>query len=184
MKKFVLAGIAAALAVPAIAGLGSGLERGERVVPFHPKHVVGPLAGTSNCFPCTFQNRPQVQVWVNGDKPENVARIAKTLSGAMNTYKGNEFKALVVFVTDAKSQDSVSRSVLATAKANKIDNVGMAVIAKDNEAIADYKINLDPGVKNTVFVYKNWQVANKIVNLSADDKGLATLSGAIASIAK
>ena len=56
--------------------LNSGLGKGENVTPFHPKHIVGPLAGSSNCFPCTFQNRPQVQAWINGDDAKNVAKIA------------------------------------------------------------------------------------------------------------
>ena len=86
----------AALAAP----LASGLKPGENVTPFHPRHLAGPLAGSTNCFPCTFQNRPQVQVWINGDAPQNVATLGKTLSSAMKTYQGKEYKALVVFLSD------------------------------------------------------------------------------------
>lgn len=48
--------------------------------------------------------------------------------------------------------------------------VGVAVINKDHEAVTSYKINF---VKNTVFVYKNWKVTHKMVNLKADASGLA-----------
>ncbi|MFX8641089.1 hypothetical protein ABTM21_19720, partial [Acinetobacter baumannii] len=74
----------------AVSSVSSGLQPGERVVPFHPSHLVGPLAGTNNCFPCTFQNRPQVQVWVNGEDKASVVAFAKTLSKAMETHKDKE----------------------------------------------------------------------------------------------
>ena len=68
MKKVLLGSLVGATAVAAFAfGANSGISVGENVTPFHPNHISGPLANSTNCFPCTFQNRPQVQVWVNGD---------------------------------------------------------------------------------------------------------------------
>jgi hypothetical protein len=175
----------AALATVAFAlGPNSGLKTGERVTPFHPKHVVGPLAGSENCFPCTFGNRPQVQVWINGDSDANVSTIAKTLSGAMDKYKKSEFKALVVFVTSNPSDTKLADKLKAVAKATKAEKVGMAIIGKDNEAIANYKINTDSSIKNTVLVYKNWAVVNNMTNFTPDAKGLKSLNMAIDAINK
>src|SRR6476469_9661761 len=104
-RPAVLGILAAAAAIPAFAApLASGLNLGERVSPFHPKHIAGPLAGTSNCFPCTFQNRPQVQVWINGDNGKNALAFAGTLSKAMKAYQGKEFKGLVVFATTTETE--------------------------------------------------------------------------------
>lgn len=186
MKKVLLGSIFGAAAVGAVAaftfGLNSGLNPGESVTPFHPTHVGGPLANTTNCFPCTFQNRPQVQVWVNGDDTKNVHAIAKTLNAAMGENK--EFKALVVFVTDKAGAEKVATHLKEAAKMPEMDKIGIAYIDKSNEAISNYKINLDSQVKNTVFVYKNWKVEQKFVNLQGDEKGLKTLNGAIDSIVK
>jgi hypothetical protein len=179
--SFTLAGSALIAAAFAF-GANSGLNKGESVSPFHPSHFAGPLKNSDKCFPCTFQNRPQVQVWVNGDSTGNVASIAKNLSQAMKKYENKEFKALVVFVTDKKNADSVKKQVLAATPG--IDNVGMAVITKDNEAVSNYKINLSGDVKNTVLVYKNWKVEEKMVNLTADKNGLDSLNSAIAKITK
>ena len=60
----------------------------------------------------------------------------------------------------------------------------MAYIDKSNEAIGNYKINTGSEVKNTVFVYKNWKVEKKFINLKGDEKGLAELNSAISSITK
>lgn len=181
MKKLLIATSVAAVAAASFAfyGLNSGLAVGERVTPYHPSHVSGPLAGTANCFPCTFQNRPQVQVWVNGDDHKNILAIAKTLEGAMKSNK--EFKALITFVTSdvAGTKAKVAEAV----KMSGMKTVGMAVIDKNDGAVKAYKINTDAGVKNTVFVYKDWTVTAKSVNVSGD-KGVAWLSGEIAKIAK
>ena len=179
--SFTLAGSAIIAAAFAFGG-NSGLNKGEKVSPFHPSHFAGPLKNSDKCFPCTFQARPQVQVWVNGDNPGNVVAIAKDLSAAMKKYDNKEFKALVVFVADKKNADSLKKTVLAATAG--IDNVGMAVITKDNEAISNYKINLSGDVKNTVFAYKDWTVQNKMVNLKADKAGLESLNAAIATLVK
>lgn len=185
MKKSFWVGIvAAALAVTAFAGgSSSGLKPGESVTPFHPKHLAGPLAGTTNCFPCTFQNRPQVQIWVNGDSPENVAKLAKALDDAMGKYQGKEFKALVVILTDgndSKAADMVKGLV----KDKGLNRVGIALGDKNAEFVKDYKINIGKEIKNTVITYKNWTVAKNIVNLSTDATGLGALHAAIAEVVK
>ena len=88
MKKVLIGTLIGAASVAVFAAsMNSGLNPGESVTPFHPNHVSGPLANTTNCFPCTFQNRPQVQVWVNGDDLKNIAPIAKTLNTAMGANR-------------------------------------------------------------------------------------------------
>lgn len=178
MKKALYATLIGGAAVAAMAfTVDSGLKPGENVTPFHPKHLSGPLAKTDKCFPCTFQNRPQVQVWVNGDEMGNVHSIAKTLNKAMDGNK--DFKALVVFVTDGNN-DALASKIEKAAATPGLGAVGMAVLDKSNEAIKAYKINLE--AKNTVFVYKNWKVEQKFVDLKGDEKGLAKLNEAIKSV--
>lgn len=185
-RSYLLGGLAtfAAASAAFAAPLSSGLQPGQSVTPFHPKHLAGPLAGTTNCFPCTFQNRPQVQVWVNGDDSKNVAALAGTLSKAMKTYKGSEFKALVVVLTDSAHQKQTEAMVTKASKMPELAGVGMAVLDKTNEAVEAYRINTSADVKNTVFAYKNWKVADTFVNLKADGGGLAKLNTAIGQIAR
>jgi hypothetical protein len=185
MKRSALLGtVATALVAAAVvaAPVASGLKRGESVTPFHPKHLAGPLAGTSNCFPCTFQNRPQAQIWVNGDNAKNVVALAGTLSKSMKTYSGKEFKGLVVFLTTPATAAKVEAEVKKAAKDPSLTGVGMALIDTKNEAVEAYNINTDPTVKNTVIVYKDWKVADSFVNLTAADT--TKLEKAIAGITR
>lgn len=185
MRKFgITLGAAALVAAFALAGNKSGLDKGESVTPFHPKHFAGPLANTSKCFPCTFQSRPQVQVWVNGDSMTNVEKIAGALDAAMAKYTKQEFKALIVFVADASKVDASTKMLAKEMSGKNLKNVSMAVIANNDEAVKNYKINLSGDVKNTVFVYKDWKVQNKMVNLDAGKDGTKNLLSAIESVLK
>jgi hypothetical protein len=168
------------LVAPAIT---SGLNPGEQVVPFHPNHVAGPLANSTNCFPCTFQKRPQVQIWVNNENPANVIAMGKALDKAMGTYSGAEFKGLIVVVSEPSGVQAKMETAKRMVSEAGLTKVGVAVIGSDSQAIRDYKINLDGTVKNTVFVYKDWVVKEKFVNMTSDDAGIKSLNTAIGRIA-
>jgi protocatechuate 3,4-dioxygenase beta subunit len=168
----------ASLAFPALANSGLGL--GESVTPFHPTHITGPDKGTDTCPPCKYGAIPAVQVWVNGDSMENVSKIAGVLN--KNAVGNSKFKGFVIFVS--KSKDTTAKLIQNVATKTGFNAIGMAVIDPGNEAIENYKINLDSEIKNTVFVYKNKKVMAKFVNLEASDKGLSELGDAIAGVTK
>lgn len=184
MKKMIaLGGLAVATAI-VLAGSNSGLDKGERVVPFRPNHIMGPLANTTNCFPCTFQNRPQVQVWVNGESNDNIKSFAKTLDTAMGKYKTKEFKAMVVVVTKQGTEEAKMKEIGSLLKPLNLKNVDVSIIGTGNEAVGEYKINTGTDVKNTIFAYRNWMVKDKWVNAKADAKGLTALNTAIDQLVK
>jgi hypothetical protein len=184
MKRTTILFGSALAAVALAGGVNSGLNKGEDITPFHPSHFAGPLANSTSCFPCTFQNRPQVQVWVNGDNPANVAKIAKSLSAAMKANQKSEFKALVVFVAEGATAEKAKTFGLELAKREGLSGLAMATISPNDASIKNYKINLSPEVKNTVLVYRNWKVQDKLVNVSADAKGLKALDASIDSVVK
>jgi hypothetical protein len=179
-KAILISGVAVGLSMVATAFTSSGLEKGEMVSPFHPKHVAGALKGTDSCFPCTYQNRPQVQAWVtNGDK-NSIMAFAKTLDNAMDKYASKEFKGMVVILATKEQGKMIEEHAPMISK--DLKHVSISYLTADNEAIQNYKINT--GAKNTVFVYKNWKVQDKFVDLSADAKGLGELNAAIGNIVK
>ncbi|MBL8088166.1 MAG: hypothetical protein JNM85_08880 [Chthonomonas sp.] len=183
MKKLITIGATiAVMAVIAVAAVKSGLDKGDSISAFHPQHISGPLANSTSCFPCTFKQRPQVQVWVNGDQHNNILAIAKDLDNAIEKYSKTEFKAMVVFLSDPAKVDATKSMVMKAMEGKNLNRIAVAVLANNHSAVTDYKINLK--AKNTVFVYKNWKVTNKMVDFNADSKGLTTLNAAIAEIAK
>lgn len=175
-KGFVALSAFAALALPALAGgLKSGLEVGESVTPFHPKHVSGPDAGTDTCPPCKYGSRPAVQVWVNNDTDANVLGTAKALSGMVKNSKAD----LKAFVIKLSSCDACVEATKGWADKAKLDNIAMAYLPVKDKAVTNYKVNTDAEIKNTVFVYRNKQVVAKFVNFEANDAGLKALSAAV-----
>lgn len=176
--------LVAAVALPVLAfnNTNSGLNVGEVVTPFHPKHVAGPDKGTDTCPPCKYGSRPAVQVWVNGDEFRNVKAIAKAVSSAVDSKKDAQFKGFVVFVVDKEMAGAWATRLEKMAEIEKLTNIGITVLEKGNEAIANYKVNTDAEVKNTIFLYKDKKVSQKFVNLKADEAGMADLSKAIEQI--
>ena len=179
-KAILISGAFVGMSMIATAFTSSGLEKGEMVSPFHPKHVAGALKGTDSCFPCTYQNRPQVQAWVTNGDQKTIMAFAKTLDTAMDKFSSKEFKGMVVILTTKEKAKSLEESAPALNKEFK--HVSISYLTADNEAVKNYKINT--GAKNTVFVYKNWEVKDKFVDLSADEKGINSLNAAIGTIVK
>lgn len=179
-KGLLISGALVGMSMIASAFVNSGLDKGERVSPFHPKHVAGALKGTDTCFPCTYQNRPQVQAWVtNGDK-ESIHAFAKTLDEAMGKYANKDFKAMVVILATKEQGKTIEQ--MAPAFSKELKNVSISYLTADNDAVKNYKINT--AAKNTVFVYKNWTVQEKFVDLGTDAKSISALNNAISGIVK
>ena len=117
---------------------------------------------------------PQIQVWINNDKPENVAKIVKTLDDLETAHKDQKLKTFVIFVTeDSKAAETQLTEISEKQKAN---NICLAYIEPANEAVGYYKVNLDPQIKNTVMLYRRKTIQAKQVNLVADEKGHAELT--------
>ncbi len=102
----------------------------------------------------------------------------------MEAHKGSEFKAMIVMLTDSDKVAATKAAAKEFASKSGFKNIAVSVLSKTDDAVSAYKINLSNDVKNTVVVYKDWKVAASMVNLVADAKGSAALSGAISSVAK
>lgn len=187
MKKTALLGGAAALIAGiaiAASSIESGLNVGDTVPAFHPKHIAGPHKGTDACPPCTWGARPQVQVWVGYDKSENSTKIAKALEAAMKKYEAKELKAFMIHMGRCEAcTTDMPPKLEQMAKDNGLERVAVAFLpSADDPAAKSYKINGSTDVKNTIFVYSKKKVVAKFVNLVADEEGLAALNAAIAKV--
>ncbi|MFO0090837.1 MAG: hypothetical protein ACK538_03735, partial [Armatimonadota bacterium] len=131
---------------------------------------------------CTFQARPQVQVWVNGDSMSNVAKIGMALEKAASTHSSKEFKAMIVMVTPKDQVDAMKAKAGEFARTSGFKNTAIAILAKNDDAVTAYKFNTSADVKNTVFAYKDWTVKAKMVNLVGDEAGLKSLNNTIAGL--
>lgn len=188
-SRIILASVVAALvALPVLAmkpAVESGLQPGETIIPFHPDHISGPLAGTSNCFPCTYGNRPAAQAWVHGEDMKVVGKLIHELQESMDNNKDKEFKAMMVMVLDNEGQKAKAKEQLKdTIEKSGGKDVAVALVTKDHEAVKQYKINLSPDVKNTVIFYKNRKIVNNLVNLKLNTEGCSGLCEHVAALLK
>lgn len=181
-KALLIAAVACGALAFAVKGVNSGLSVGEMVTPFHPKHIAGPDKGTDTCPPCKYGARPAVQAWVHpSEKADTVAAIAKTLSANVSAHKAADMKGFMIMLTMCGACEAKANKFAETAK---IENLGIATLGVDNEAVKAYKVNTSADVKNTVIVYKDKKVAAKFVNLTDSKEDLAKLQAAIDGVTK
>jgi len=117
---------------------------------------------------------PQIQVWINNDKPENVEQFVRTLNDAMKAKSDKKLKAFFIFVDNRGKK--IESELTALAEKTKANDVCLTYLAPDHEGVGLYKINVAPEVKNTVFLYRNRKVRFKEVNFEANKEGLDKLS--------
>jgi hypothetical protein len=120
-----------------------------------------------------------VQVWTNGEDSKNLADIVSALDKQVKAKKAAEFHAFVITLVDKDGIDSTSKSLTEMAGKLKVEDIHITYLDKSDRGVRGYRVNVDPAVKNTVFVYRNKKVTDKFVNFKADEKGLAQLNAAI-----
>lgn len=176
VAAFTLAGVA-------FSQPGSGLNVGDRISSFHPQHVTGQLKGTDTCPPCVNGDRPQAIVFVNGDSRANIVALARALDGAMQTHARRQFRGYLVVISDAANMDRNRQMLNNIAREHNLQRVGLALLDRSSDTIEDYRLNLSPNVRNTVFVYHRWEVKAKFVNLDGNRAGTNRLMATIHRIA-
>ncbi len=165
-------------------GLRSGVPIGGMLSAFDPRHVTGADKNTNTCPVCKYPTNPAVQVWINNDDEKNVTAIAEDLEKATQANADKKMKAFLIFINpDKVAGDAMTHRLTKLASETKVKNVVLAYLpGPDHPAVGEYQINTDPGVKNTVFVYRNRKVNTKFVNFVADKKGLEELNAAIKKV--
>lgn len=182
-KILTLFSVSALTAVVLAAPISSGLKPGEYVSPFHPQHLSGPDKGTDTCPPCKYGNLPAVQVWLNNQDPATALAITKSVNGAVKKSKTN-LKGFVLHVVKDNASKTKAKSAAKSAEAAGLVNVAVATVEPSNEAIANYKINLKPEMKNTILVYKKRQIVASLVNITSSPADIARLEKALATAEK
>ena len=125
-KLFVLAvaGIAASLAVPSLAGVKSGLEEGASPAPFHVLDVTGPSKGKKLCYRCQYGAKPVVSIFAR-DVDEKLATLIRKTDQFVGKNKDSKAAAFLVLMTD--DPDAAEVKLKALAKKHKIKNVPLTI---------------------------------------------------------
>ncbi|MBM3493019.1 MAG: hypothetical protein FJX72_01660 [Armatimonadetes bacterium] len=181
-----VAALAVALA-PVIANpaaLKSGVEKGAVLPAYHPMHVTGPDKNSQTCPVCKYPRNPAVQAWINTDDEKNVSALVGALEKASAKHAGSKLKAFVVFMNPTReSADALKARLAKIGEKHNIQYVALTFLpGPDDGAVKGYGVNADAKVRNTIFVYRNRTVDAKMVNFTADEKGVAALHDAIGRV--
>ncbi|MCA0360912.1 MAG: hypothetical protein LCH41_07650 [Armatimonadetes bacterium] len=115
-----------------------------------------------------------MQVWINDEKTENLAKIATLLEERL-AKSTKDLKAFFIVVKKSKEDEQKAVSLADAIKANKL---AVAHVGQDESGVSAYKAT-SPGLKNVVYVYVKRRVVASWANFDPTDENLKALSAAI-----
>lgn len=115
-----------------------------------------------------------MQVWINDEKTENLAKIATLLEDRL-AKSTKDLKAFFIVVKRSKEDEQKAVSLADAIKANKL---AVAHIGPDEPGVSAYKAT-SAGLKNVVYVYAKRRVVAAWPNFDPTEANLKALSEAI-----
>ena len=160
----------------------SGPSIGGDCPAFDPKHVSGPDKGTTACPMCKYGNQQGIMIWMNSDNWSNITQLCTRLEAEIEKKGLKHMRVFLIYMNPDEHQKAEVEKLLAAFS----DNYGLKKLAvtyipkpTDPKTAGLYDINPDKAVKNTVIVYKNRGVFEKVINLNADEPALQKLIAAV-----
>ena len=123
-----------------------------------------------------------VQAWVNGPDEATITELAKTLDDSMVKHADKQLKTFIIVLVSKDEVTSTQKLLSGIALKTGCNQVALAYLPKDDEAVSDYEVNTSPEVKTTIFVYKNRTIDSKFVNLESTDAGMAKLESSVSKM--
>lgn len=138
------------------APLRSGLQVGERPLPFTANVVTGPHRGTQHCYVCALKEEPAIVVFARSPD-ERTARLVAGLHDLVRRHAAMRLFGWVVFLgpADDAAEAALEHEVLRYAEAHGIAGLPIAVLG-DPEGPPGYLIH--PEAEITVIAFRRQQI--------------------------
>jgi hypothetical protein len=138
-----------------------GLEPGEPVTGYQPKHVSGEHKGTRECPPCKYGKGPLIQMFIHGETLENTQAFSTKLDAAL---KANEKLRGFVIVTDEQLKLEMEK----WAAEWKLEKVALCYLpfSIKSTTLREYNIS---AAKNVIVVSNAKKVIQSFENAKPDD---------------
>ncbi len=149
----------------------SGLSIGEYCPAFDPQFVSGPDKGKRKCPMCSYGYGQGVLLFWN-NKEDALWLLLKRLDNEIAAKGFNKIRVFAIYTNGAHENLSITEGWLTNkAMLYRLLNCAVAFIpAEELEKVENtYKINKDPAIRNTIFIYSKRKIIDKFVNYESDD---------------
>ncbi|MBD0350034.1 MAG: intradiol ring-cleavage dioxygenase [Flavisolibacter sp.] len=160
--------------------LKSGLSIGANCPAFDPLHLSGFDIGKRACPMCKYGYGQGVMVWFNHANLEQMTRFIQKLEQAMINEGEKKLRVFLVYMNPMYKGMSTEEAVILQRKIKdwcadqNLQRVAMVWVSSPvDESCREYQIN--PEVKNTVFVYKKRKVAAKWINMEYTEEAAQSI---------
>jgi hypothetical protein len=168
--------VAVVAGVASVAGLKSGPQVGEQVVPFHPLNCTGDHAGEKYCLICQNGENPVAMIFARQITPE-LTRLLKRIDQATGKNQKQSMGSFAVLLSDS---DDLDKELKELARKEKIQRCVLAI--DDPKGPEDY--NIAPEAEVTVVLYREHTVkANRAFKKGdLNDKSIEAILADLAKI--
>ncbi|MBD0276411.1 MAG: intradiol ring-cleavage dioxygenase [Flavisolibacter sp.] len=160
--------------------LKSGLSIGANCPAFDPLHLSSFDIGKRACPMCKYGYGQGVMVWFNHANLEQMTRFIQKLEQAMINEGEKKLRVFLVYMNPMYKGMSTEEAVILQRKIKdwcadqNLQRVAMVWVSSPvDESCREYQIN--PEVKNTVFVYKKRKVAAKWINMEYTEEAAQSI---------
>ena len=156
--------------------LQSGLAIGSNCPAFEPAHLSGADKGKRACPMCKYGHQQGVMVWYNHTNLDELKGFVGSMEREMEQRGEKKFRVFMLYmnptyhITDKTGQSALRTKITKWSNDQNLKRVAMLWVPSpvDEETCGLYQIN--PSVKNTVFLYRERTVVSKWINVDYDDK--------------
>jgi protocatechuate 3,4-dioxygenase beta subunit len=162
--------------------LTSGPDIGKECPAFDPKHVTGPDRGKSSCPMCRYGYQQGVLIWMNSDDWSNMGMLTALLESEIEKKGLKRFRVFLMYMNpENKTEKEVENLLAAFQQKNNLNNVALTYIPNptDPGTAGLYNINPDNKIRNTVIVYRNRGVFDKVINFRSDPVSIQKLIASV-----
>jgi protocatechuate 3,4-dioxygenase beta subunit len=158
--------------------LTSGPDIGMECPAFDPKHVTGPDKGKSSCPMCRYGYQQGVLIWMNSDDWSNMETLTSSLESEIKRKGLKRIRVFLMYMNpENKTEEEIENLLETFSEKNNLNNVALTYIPNptDPETAGLYNINPDAKIRNTVIVYRNRGVFDKVINFKSDHASIQKL---------
>lgn len=139
----------------------AGLEPGDNLASYSPKHLTGPDKGTRQCPPCKYSAGPFVQLFINGETDEHTKALTLKLEAALLARE--KLHGAVIIMDETRRPD-----IEKWAKDWNLDKTALCylLVGIRGTVARAYKLG---DTKNLLIISNEKKVMQSIENASVED---------------
>ena len=172
---------------PQVSAAISGLPVGANCPAFDALHISGKDSGKMVCPICKYGAGEGIMVWFNHNGLDRLRYFALRLEKEMDKRGPDNLRVFLIYMNPTWNlNDSTGLAIQKKKFTQWCRELGLHRLAfiwipypTDSKTAGLYKINPDPQIQNTIFIYRNSKITEKRINIDYSEASAESLLNAL-----